>query len=85
MRVNKDTLKAMFAPDIPFECIYKTTWWLYDESYIPKNIEVGAVTYSISQSMLQYGRERDNNQWPRSRGFGTERQVGNLQYWSNQA
>ena len=39
MRFNKDTLKAMFAPDIPVECIYKTTWWLYDESYIPENIE----------------------------------------------
>ena len=39
MRVNKDTLKAMFALDIPFECIYKTTWWLYDESYILENIE----------------------------------------------
>ena len=39
MRFNKDTLKAMFAPDIPVECIYKTTWWLYDESYMPENIE----------------------------------------------
>lgn len=39
MRFNKDTLKAMFAPDITFECIYKTTWWLYDESYILENIE----------------------------------------------